>query len=587
MYFPTEPGIAVPAWRVLIWQPVNAYYVIVDAATGTMLWRKDITEDQTQSVTYSVYANPNAMINVADSPSPFSPGPNSPNGQQGVPIARTSVSRIGNEAPYTFNNLGWVTDGITVTDGNAVQAGLIATASTVLIRTVKHRMRHATSHSITTLSFRRTERAMLRCLLRKLIPAATISKARLRSFSTFATGITTSSTASGLPKQARNFQNDNFGRGGVAGDRVRGEGQDSSGTNNANFSTPADGGRGRMQMYIWTGPNPDIDGNLDAEVVIHEHTHGLSNRLHGNGSGLSLNMSRGMGEGWSDFYAQSLLSEPSDPINAIYAMGGYDTYLGTGGFVNNYYYGIRRFPKAVKAFTGGPNNQPHNPLTFADADASQFNISDGAYSPGPFGLSSNPDQVHNLGEIWSSALWEVRAKMITRLGWETGNRKVLQLVTDGMKLAPLGPTFLSERDAILAAAAASSFAPDAATDVADVWAGFAIRGMGFQLIDPEQRHRPRRYAGDGGFRPAEPVSVADIDDRRFRRQQQRFGGSGRSVDAEYSAFQFDREHCDWRDSCRSSAADRRITGRSTAVRRFRRALVTPYPRERHAEARSH
>src|SRR5690606_25730394 len=28
MYFPTEPGVAVPAWRVLIWQPRSAYYVI-------------------------------------------------------------------------------------------------------------------------------------------------------------------------------------------------------------------------------------------------------------------------------------------------------------------------------------------------------------------------------------------------------------------------------------------------------------------------------------------------------------------------------------------------------------------------------
>ncbi len=55
MYFPTEPGVARAAWRVLIWQPVNAYYVIVDAETGTMLWRKNITEDQTQTATYQVY----------------------------------------------------------------------------------------------------------------------------------------------------------------------------------------------------------------------------------------------------------------------------------------------------------------------------------------------------------------------------------------------------------------------------------------------------------------------------------------------------------------------------------------------------
>src|SRR5205085_5667988 len=93
IYFPTEPGVAVPAWRILIWQPVNAYYVIVDAATGTMLWRKNITQDQTQSATYNVYANPNAMVNVADNPFPMTPGPTSPNGAQGAAISRTSITR--------------------------------------------------------------------------------------------------------------------------------------------------------------------------------------------------------------------------------------------------------------------------------------------------------------------------------------------------------------------------------------------------------------------------------------------------------------------------------------------------------------
>jgi len=48
-----------------------------------------------------------------------------------------------------------------------------------------------------------------------------------------------------------------------------------------------------------------------------------------------------------------------------------------------------------------------------------------------------------------------------------------------MKLAPLGPTFLQERDAILAAAAALPIAPEAAADVSDVREGFRVRGMGF------------------------------------------------------------------------------------------------------------
>ena len=85
MYFPVEAGVACPAWRVLIWEKVNAYYVIVDANTGEMLWRKNITEDQTQTATFSVYANPNAMINVAHNPFSLSPGASNPNlGTQGA-----------------------------------------------------------------------------------------------------------------------------------------------------------------------------------------------------------------------------------------------------------------------------------------------------------------------------------------------------------------------------------------------------------------------------------------------------------------------------------------------------------------------
>jgi hypothetical protein len=58
----------------------------------------------------------------------------------------------------------------------------------------------------------------------------------------------------GFDEASGNFQVNNYGRGGVGGDDVRCESQDGSGTNNANFSTPAaDGGRPRMQMFLWPG----------------------------------------------------------------------------------------------------------------------------------------------------------------------------------------------------------------------------------------------------------------------------------------------------------------------------------------------
>ena len=59
----------------------------------------------------------------------------------------------------------------------------------------------------------------------------------------------------GFDEPAGNFQANNLGRGGAGNDFVFGDAQDGNFTganqNNANFSTPADGGSGRMQMYLW------------------------------------------------------------------------------------------------------------------------------------------------------------------------------------------------------------------------------------------------------------------------------------------------------------------------------------------------
>src|ERR1019366_8951661 len=130
----------------------------------------------------------------------------------------------------------------------------------------------------------------------------------------------------GFTEAAGNFQNDNFGRGGLGGDAVQADAQDGGGTDNANFSTPPDGSPGRMQMYIFTQMSPRRDGELDAEIVFHEHTHGLSWRLVGGGQALGDTQSDGLGEGWSDFYGLSLLSQAGDDVNGVYAAGGYATF---------------------------------------------------------------------------------------------------------------------------------------------------------------------------------------------------------------------------------------------------------------------
>jgi hypothetical protein len=476
LYFPVEPGVARAAWRIFLQTKDGAFHVIVDAAEGTLLWRKKLTESQTQTATYGVYGNPTSMIKTGDSPTPFTPGclTPSPCPQQPI-VARQTFTLIGNEPPYTFNNLGWITDGDNCTLGNNVFAGID---------------RDGTNG-----------------------PDACVMGDPFRVFNfdynpapgnpppgqdplntTFQKGSVTNAFYTvnrwhdemyrlGFTESARNFQNDNFGRGGTGADRILVEVQDSSGTNGANFTTAADGTAGRLQLFIWTGSDPDRDGALDNQVIVHEATHGLSTRLHGNGSGLSTNMARAMGEGWGDFYALALLSEPADDPLGTYTVAGYSTHQLTASYPN-YYYGIRRFPVAVKSAVG-PNGLPFNPLTFKHLN-SNCDTTLGTTTTNPSSaFPRNPaistssgvqacDQIHNGGEIWSTALWEVRHQLILVHGAAEGNRRVLQYVTDGMKLAPLGPTFLQERDAIIAAVFASD-----PNDVLPVRRGFAIRGMGF------------------------------------------------------------------------------------------------------------
>ena len=494
MYFPTEPGVAVPAWRVLIWDQPGTYYVIVDSRSNVVLWHKNITDDQTQPATYQVYTNPASYLNVADSAAPLSPyisaPPNDPTvGAQGALITRNSISLIGNEGALSFNNNGWMTDGTNLTDGNANEAGIdrVSPNGNDFIIMGDAACPGAGCRTFTSTwsppgpgnpgDEPLTPQAQRGAVIQMFyVMNRYHDELYLRGFT----------------EEARNFQHDNFGRGGVAADRVSSEGQDNFGTsctsncfNNANFATPADGGRGRMQMYLWNGPTPDRDGTADADIIIHEVTHGTSHRLHGNGSGLG-NQGGMMGEGWGDWYAHTMLAEPTDSPTGIVGLGGYSLFQLGGSMTSNYYHGIRRFPTAVIASTGGPMNKPHNPLTFGHinvgCDTTLGTTTTAVASAFPrnpvIATSGSCSQVHNAGEIWKSALWEVRSLFVARRGFASGTTAVLQVVTDGMKMSPISPTMLQERDAI-AAAASTLPSNDVAADRSDVLEGFRRRGMGF------------------------------------------------------------------------------------------------------------
>ena len=105
MYFPKAPGTAVLAYAVLLWNQPRAYSLLVDANDGTLLWRKCITDDQTQTVTYNVY--------TGASPSPYNPTAALPGQQYQAPgVGRTDVTLVADD--LLASPLGWITDGATV-----------------------------------------------------------------------------------------------------------------------------------------------------------------------------------------------------------------------------------------------------------------------------------------------------------------------------------------------------------------------------------------------------------------------------------------------------------------------------------------
>lgn len=71
----------------------------------------------------------------------------------------------------------------------------------------------------------------------------------------------------GFDEASGNAQTDNFGRGGAAGDAILAEGQDYSGTNNANMSTPSDGGSPRMQMYVFNVASAKVTVSAPAGIA--------------------------------------------------------------------------------------------------------------------------------------------------------------------------------------------------------------------------------------------------------------------------------------------------------------------------------
>jgi len=268
----------------------------------------------------------------------------------------------------------------------------------------------------------------------------------------------------GFDEVAGNFQVTNYTGEGSGGDDVRAEAQDGGGVNNANFATPAmDGGRPRMQMYLWNLGEPMRDGDFENGIIIHEYGHGISNRLTGGPTVNCLSGDERMGEGWSDYYAITMLLDPTlDDPDGPRGMGPYALFQDSRQDA-----GIRPAPYS--------RTMEIQPFTYD-------RIKTGAWITG--GSLATP---HGVGHAWAATLWDVTWNLIDRHGfnpniydsWNTGgNNLALQLVTDGLKMQGCGPGFVVGRDAIVAADQALTGGENACI----IWASFARRGLGFSAI---------------------------------------------------------------------------------------------------------
>jgi extracellular elastinolytic metalloproteinase len=260
---------------------------------------------------------------------------------------------------------------------------------------------------------------------------------------------------------------------------------------NANMVTPPDGQRPTMQMFLFVNsgqasPFRDVNGGDDAAVVYHEYTHGLSNRLIKDLSGagaLDLAQPAAMGEAWSDWYAKDLVVKENPGIDTAA-----DGEVDMGAYVDTAHQ-IRT--QAIDCSVGSTAaGCPHGGYTYAN-----FAGLDAASQP----IAQHDP--HAASEIWGETLWDIR-KLI-------GSQVAEALITAGMRLSPIEPSFLDERDVILQADQTLF----GGIHVNTLWGVFANRGMGFAAStagpDDAAPHAdftlpppPANMAGGGAVVPA-------------------------------------------------------------------------------------
>ncbi|MFE3869822.1 T9SS-dependent M36 family metallopeptidase [Flavobacterium sp. ZS1P70] len=213
-----------------------------------------------------------------------------------------------------------------------------------------------------------------------------------------------------------------------------------------------------VNLQVENSPFVNSDGDFDNGIIAHEYGHGISTRLAGGRNNSScLQNTDQMGEGWSDWFALMLQIKTGDVGTSKRGIGTFVSMQSTDGL------GIRDYPYST--------DRAINPMTYAQTNKYQYTDKDGV----------EQTEIHGTGSVWTTFLWDLTWAYINKYGYDDnkytgigGNNKLMRIVLDGIKLMPCSPTFVSARDAIIAADQAIT----GGKDYCMIWGVFAARGLG-------------------------------------------------------------------------------------------------------------
>jgi len=234
-----------PAWYVEVMGETAAYATVWSARDGRLLFRHSLMQDV--AFGYRVWASSSAPFTPMDGPQGDAPSPH----PTGLPdlympsLVAPSLVSLQN-GPISTND-PWLPPGATETNGNNVNAYVDLVSPDGL---------SAGDFRATTT----TPGVFDRIYDVNQNPGVSSDQrmASVTSLFYLNNWLHDMFYDSGFDEAAGNAQADNYGRGGLGGDPLRAEGQDYSGTNNANMATPSDGASPRMQMYVFNASGANL-----------------------------------------------------------------------------------------------------------------------------------------------------------------------------------------------------------------------------------------------------------------------------------------------------------------------------------------